>query len=348
MANIAIDARPLANPTDGITRFTSELVQRLVCYENHNWYLYSHKSTKSHFSSALTRWPKGGLQQSLLVSQLRFPRWADLDQIDVFWSPRHHLPLRLDKPSIVTIHDLCWLKYPQTMPLQRCIAERLLMPPAISRARLITTPSQSVADEVASFWPEKQHAIRVIKPGLPESSHALPQEERNKPFLLTVGTIEPRKNYALLLDAFSLLKNKIEHDLVIVGRSGWGGVNLDELTEARGLQARVTWLKDITDNQLMALYRDTDLYCTASTYEGCNLPLLEAQTYGAKVVATDIPVHMEVTGANATLAAMEPNAFADALLTALRTRRLDDPFISRGYDWGESTKLLLSLMESLI
>ena len=119
---IAVDARPLAHPFTGIGRYTESILKRLV-QMGHQWYLYSDRPLTPRFpigDRVQLRVGKAspGSAMSLFYSQLVFPRWARGDCVDLFWSPRHHLPLGLPArvAGVVTVHDLVWKRYPETRP----------------------------------------------------------------------------------------------------------------------------------------------------------------------------------------------------------------------------------------
>jgi hypothetical protein len=108
---IGIDARPLTHATSGIGRYTTEIVSRLA-RTRHELFLYAHQPFPC-LGSANVHERHGSLEKSQFASvfaQLRFPRWGRMDEIDIFWSPRHHLPLATSVPAVVTIHDMVWRK----------------------------------------------------------------------------------------------------------------------------------------------------------------------------------------------------------------------------------------------
>ena len=207
---------------DGISRFTLEMIRQLAGVEQHNWFLYSHKPALYEIPDFETRYAPKLTASSTLAAQTNFLQWIKKDRIDVFWSPRHHLPLLSRVKSIVTIHDLCWRFHPHTMPATRRCAERIMMPPSARQAEVITTPTQSVADEVRRTWPHVNAQIHVIRPGRQTATSPAAYTDRPHPYLLAVGTQEPRKNYPLLVAAFAQIAQEIDHNLVVVGRQGVG------------------------------------------------------------------------------------------------------------------------------
>lgn len=318
---IAIDARPLTNPIDGIARYTSKVLSHLLKHQEHTWHLYTHKPLPSEMTvNARVRYPPRLGQNSLLASQVLFPRWAKHDKIDVYWSPRHHLPVTLGIPSVVTVHDLCWKHAPQSMPRARRTIERLLMPRSIYKATRLTTLSNAVKQQLIDYSPLLKHKIAVVPPGPSFTQSTLAESSRSlQPTLICVGTIEPRKRHSLLIDAFGRVADKVPHDLILIGRPGWGDLQLDELIRARNLGNRVFWVRDATDAQLADYYQKADWLITASSYEGFNLPILEALSSGTPVLASDLDVHREVAGEAGVFFDIDVDSLADVLVTTLNS-----------------------------
>jgi hypothetical protein len=151
---IAVDARPLAHPHTGIGRYTESLLKRLV-ESGHQWFLYSDRAITPRFPTddrvqIRTGNTRPGSPLSLFYSQLVFPRWARGDCVDLFWSPRHHLPLRLPMSvkGVVTVHDLVWKRFPETMQGKNKWLERGLMGPSLRKAAGIIAVSRFTASEI--------------------------------------------------------------------------------------------------------------------------------------------------------------------------------------------------------
>ncbi len=351
MVNIAIDARPLANPVDGIARYTREIVTRLLPRGEHRWHLYSHRPIKLASNAALIRTPSRGLGNSLLTSQCLYPQWQKEDSIEVFWSPRHHLPYS-SVPAVVTIHDLCWLKQPQSMPLTRRLTERNLMPRALRQAAAIAAVSQSTANDIIAQWPNLADKVSVIHPGKTDFKEGAVGPP-DKPYIVCVATVEPRKNHKLLLEAFAQIKHKVPHLLVCIGRQGWGDTRFPDLIERYNLSDRVVWRSHADDDELASYYRGAEFLVTPSIYEGFNLPILEAITCGTPVLASDLAVHREVAGACGAYFELNANALAQALLelmTDTNTRHaLRDACTttSEHFSWDRAAQQVLDKLLSL-
>jgi glycosyltransferase involved in cell wall biosynthesis len=125
---------------------------------------------------------------------------------------------------------------------------------------------------------------------------------RDKSYCLTVGTIEPRKNYKYVIEQWA--ETEGTHLLIVVGRYGWRAKK-----EARGLKKakKIVWLENVCDAQLIQLYQEAALYFSASLDEGFNIPVTEALNRSLPVLISDIPVHRELYGERATYFDLDKN-----------------------------------------
>jgi glycosyltransferase involved in cell wall biosynthesis len=307
---VAVDVRPLMPPLTGIGRYTYELLQRLVQGE-HEWYLYSSVPLSYDFALCsnvtVNVMPFAGSLpgSSSIVSQLIYPVWAKRHDIDVFWSPRHHLPLMLscDIPSVLTIHDLVWMYVPETMSKRGKLIEKWLMPSSIKKASAIVTVSKSTSDAVVKEFDVETDRLSVITPA-PRTNEDLPSRSKllplgiHQPYILFVGTVEPRKNLIRLLTAYSQLSDSVKEQamLVIAGGKGWGDLNINNTIADLGLEKYVRVLGYVDDSTLTTLYANALFLAMPSLYEGFGLPLVEAMVHGTPVLTSNNSSMPEVAG----------------------------------------------------
>ncbi|MEE4193530.1 MAG: glycosyltransferase family 1 protein [Halieaceae bacterium] len=301
---IAVDARPLASPLTGIGRYTRAMLDAMVA-RGHQWFLYSDRPLQVAIPSNPRLWARhgdavGGTPGSLRWAQWQYPRWAVQDVVDLFWSPRHHLPLSLNRriASVVTIHDLVWRQFPETMRPKNLWLERMLMGPSIRTADRVICVSRFTASEVSRYYPSAVGKCQVVHEAAAENV-ALTRPAISLPenYLLFVGTLEPRKNLPRLLNAYaSLQEDAAIPPLVIVGGEGWGNENLSGRIEALGLSGRVTLCGYVSDAELQAIYAGAHCLLMPSLYEGFGLPVLEAMQHGVPVIASSTSSLPEVAG----------------------------------------------------
>lgn len=302
---IAVDARPLALPMVGITRYTFELLQRLVVDSPHQWFLYLDRpAIHSLPDLAHVHIREGACRlnaTSSIFAQFFFPYWAKQDQVDIFWSPRHHLPLLLSRQikTVLTIHDLVWHFYPETMSILGRYLERALMPPSVRRADKVITISQSTAKALTDVLAVSENSVRTIPLASYFPNDAVEMAEiPSRQYFLFVGTLEPRKNLRRLLQAFAkaLSEGVTISTLKIVGGQGWGGINIDDLAREYGIENNVEVLGHVDSEQLKSLYQWAYALLMPSLYEGFGLPILESMGFGVPVISANVSSMPEVVG----------------------------------------------------
>ena len=310
---IAVDARPLAHPTAGIGRYTESLLCKLIP-QGGKWFLYSDiplLKDYSHLGDVVVRLPDETIFPGALRVQKGFARLAKEDSVDVFWSPRHHLPVFLPRniKKLVTIHDLVWVRYPRSMKRLGWLVELLLMPISLLLADKVITVSEFTADEIKKVFRISHSKIKAIP--LAAYEHAqddqgdgvLSPDVTKKDYFLFVGTPEPRKNLRRLLMAFRDLLGEVNGTplLYIVGGHGWGGEETSELIQELDLGQNVVLLGHISDPALQQVYECAIALVMPSLYEGFGLPILEAMGHGIPVITGNCSAMPEVAGDGALL-----------------------------------------------
>lgn len=249
-------------------------------------------------------------------------------RLDVIHSPIGAVPLLSLAPSVVTVHDLAFLKFPEQLPRSRrswlIAATRL----SARRAGTIITVSQATADDLQQWLNIPDDRIRAI-PLAPSTKVARVQGKSldvfrmkwdiERPYVLAVGTLEPRKNLPTLLRAFAKIKDDIDHQLVLVGPEGWLTGELKATLEELNLGDRVRLTGFVSDEELGGWYSGTDLYAFPSHYEGFGLPSVEAMRCGAPVLCSDNSAFPEVVGdAGVLIPADSVDAWAETMRDLLR------------------------------
>lgn len=329
--NIGVDVRPLLTPHNGIGRCTYELLSRLVESE-HNWFLYSDGAViQTTFDRSNVKKRNliacGGLSGTL-TAQLVFPMWARLDALDIFWSPRHHLPLFMPSSitQIVSIYDLVWKRFPQTMAMMGLLQEKLLMPPSLEKADKIFAVSKFTRSELGTDYPGCLHKIELIRAAsslryvLNESDISAPQN-----YFLFVGTQEPRKNLPLLLRAYANYLRTTERRflLYIVAGQGWGDDDLNRIVTEECIAEYVVFYGAVDDVELRALYAGASALLMPSLYEGFGLPVAEAMALGVPSLISEHTSLVEVAGDSGLIV----NPFCvDSVSVGMKRLAEDDDF----------------------
>lgn len=231
--------------------------------------------------------------------------------------------------EVITVYDLTVLRFPElASPGTRAFPE--LVRRALRRGAWVHTLAASVAAEIVEVFAVPEERVRVVPPGIP----LLPEQDRHpdeesgpsRRYVLAVGTVEPRKDYPTLLDAFDRLAGAREDlELVVVGEDGWGSEAFTASLEASPFADRVRRTGWVDDAGLARLLRSASVLAYPSLYEGFGFPPLQAMAAGVPVVATRAGAVPEVVGDGALV--VEPGD-ADALAGAL-AQVLDDPVYAR-------------------
>ncbi len=227
-------------------------------------------------------------------------------RIDVFHATNFVLPPLARAAGVVTVHDLTYLRYPETVD-EEVRAYRYLVPSAVRRASRVVTVSAAMAEEVGEEYAIEPERLTVAPLGVDAGwTSATPPsaEQRDRlglpeRYVLFTGNREPRKNLGTLLRAHAAAR-RTDPDvprLVVVGPAGWG----DAWGGERPDEADVALLGYLSDDDLRGVVAGADAVCSPSVYEGFGLPVLEATATGTPVLASDIPAHREVSGGLATL-----------------------------------------------
>lgn len=226
-------------------------------------------------------------------------------QIQVYFSPTSYItPYYISQKSpktktITTIHDLIVFLHPKAHPLKPRLIERHFLKKLVNQPNnTFTTVSESTKDDLLKVFPNlSSKNIHIIKNGL--KSFPKPKQKtkpkKNKPFILSVSTVLPRKNYLTLLQAFNVVKSQIPHNLHIIGKYSPKNIKpLQDYINQNKLQSRIKLMGYVSAEKLSSQYTNADLLVIPSKYEGFGLPVIEGLKRGLPVICSDIPVFHEV------------------------------------------------------
>lgn len=350
---VGLDAIPLVAAKTGIGHYTDALAGALArVHPDHNYTLLSPFDFAFETNGENGHRPPPNLIKQFLPVRSIFRHWwlfgtpalLRITPFDVFHGTNYCIPLWAPCPTVVTIHDLSLFTQSHTHENANVRRGKRRMPLMAHRATLIIAPSEWTKRETMQFLKVKEHKLRVI----PEAArpHLRPQREDEQlpvlerlgirgPFLLYVGTIEPRKNLLTLIRAYEDLLRSTEHrpQLVLAGGKGWLFDEVFQLVEELGLQEQVKFTGYVHDDDLPALYSAAQAFVYPSLYEGFGLPPLEAMACGAPVITTNVTSLPEVVGqAGLTHAPEDTRALTQAMVTLLADVSARDHFRQAGLE----------------
>jgi glycosyltransferase involved in cell wall biosynthesis len=309
--DVGLDGVPLSQSLTGVGHYTLELAQALARVAPEDRFELVSPLPSLHLpelpSNLHVTPARVNKLSRRLWWQVGLPRLIRRSQFSVFHGTNYSVPLWKVCPTVVTIHDLSLLLWPQTHEQHLARRARLRLPLMARRADAIIVPSQSIKTDVNEHLGIHDSRITVI-PEAPRSSFwQVPIDETvavrqrlniGDDFILFVGTIEPRKNLLTLVRAFEeLVRNGVSQaQLVLVGNEGWLTDELHDFLRSADFSERVKFAGYLADDDLRALYSSCRVFVYPSLYEGFGLPLLEAMACGAPVISSNIPVVRETVG----------------------------------------------------
>lgn len=272
-----------------------------------------------------------------LWMQLGLPRSIARLRPDLCHFPNHLAPVlrQLDSPFVVTIHDMAVYRCPRYQPLKTSLIHRALIPAVVRRASLVLTVSESARQDILEHLRLPEERVRVVYEGVHAAFHAAPSYSQvqglrgrlglQAPYILSVGTLEPRKNHLGLVEAYTrlVLQQRVPHHLVIAGGQGWRNRALLERLASCELRDRIHLLGYVDDADLPTLYQGAAAFAFPSWYEGFGLPVLEAFACGVPSLISHDPALREIAGPGNALVA-DP-ACPDEMAAALHRLLSDDP-----------------------
>ena len=280
--------------------------------------------------------------------------------LNVFYSPDFVLPpTRRATRTLLTVHGLSFLHYPEHFVPKLVQYLTQVVTRSVARADRVLADSEATRADLIAHLGTEPEKVDVLYSGV--DPRFCPQPERGeaertrarysiggRPYVLSVGTLQPRKNYVRLIRAFAKLSGGTQ--LVIAGGKGW--LYEEILAEAGSHPDRVRVLGFVEDADLPALYRGASLFAFPSLYEGFGLPVLEAMACGAPVVCSDVSSLPEVAGQAALLVdPLNTDGLTAAMARALEDAALRQGMIARGlaqaaqFSWEKAARQLLAVLD---
>lgn len=271
---------------------------------------------------------------SRAVQQHFFAQRGKPHRFDLYHEP-NFLAYRFNGPSVITVHDLSWLRYPEMHPAERVRAMNRYFEPGLRRAAMLITDAESVRLEViARFGIPAERIVAIplgfdaaFRPHTPEDTQAVlaARDLRHGRYFLSVGTLEPRKNVQATVRAYAALPAAVRerHPLVLAGMRGWRTSAMERMLEPLVAGGQVRMLGYLDRTELAALTAGALAMVYPSIYEGFGLPVLEAMACGVPVITSNVSSLPEVVGDTGVLIdPMDVDGLSEAMRQMAEDARL--------------------------
>jgi glycosyltransferase involved in cell wall biosynthesis len=360
---IGIDAsRTLPAQRTGTEQYSVALIRALMVLPTpHNWRLYAPGPPPADLLPLPPRWEWRALPFPRLWTHLRLSWEVARHRPDVLFVPAHVVPAIHPRATVVTVHDLGYLHFPDAHPALSRRYIDLSTRWSVRTARRVIAVSAATRDDLVTMLRVSASKISVVHHGVrpvvcvSESDMRATLERLGimQPYVLFVGTVQPRKNLQRLIRAFAqVVSSGLPHRLVIAGRMGWLTEPIRAEVASLNLTDRVHFAGYVPDGDLPALYRGADAFAFPSLYEGFGMPVLEALAYGVLVVASNTTSLPEIVGdAGVLVDPLDEAAIGAALVrvladTSLRARlAVVGPERAAHFSWERCAQETLAVLE---
>ncbi|MBI3363705.1 MAG: glycosyltransferase family 4 protein [Ignavibacteriae bacterium] len=374
---IAIDGRSIVRKTSGIGQYTEHLVRSLVEIDRESEYLlFLIEPNDAIEAPNLTKVMIVGYERMILNrwwENVLLPRFIELHDIDLYFAPAYALPFlprhrklvsllplphnlkkyfnegRKRVTYVVTIHDMISYLHPQYFTPKMQMWQHLFVTNAVKVADHIISDSHTTKQDIMKFFPVEDKKISVIAPWFdqkfaPVTDVSLLEKTRQryslpKKYILYLGTIEPRKNVAGIVQAYGLLPQRLreEYALVLGGSLGWYTEEILAQIEKTRSQGKIHMLDYVEHRHLTALYTMARAFVFPAFYEGFGLPPLEAMACGTPVITSNVSAIPEVVGDAALMVnPSDTQELSDAIVRLLEDSSLHASLRKRGLERARS------------
>ena len=360
--------QPFFQTPGGIGTYVRNLVPAVAARDPSLQVTLFHARFRSH--EPPERWMRGFWVEELpWPIRTLYPRWdllgrpalpASLQAADIVHAtnPAAIPPSGRGQRLVVTVHDLAFERFPELFPRAWRILYRLGLRAAVKRADAIITPSRNTAEDLlgrTKVDPQKLHVAPLaaaLPAGALDAGEVLTRLRIPAPYVLFVGTLEPRKNLLRLIRAYRRVAAAgLPHSLVLAGPMGWHHESLMRELALQG-PGEIAMTGALTPDELDAVYRSADVFVYPSLYEGFGLPVVEAMARGVPTVASATSAVPEVAGDAAI--GVNPRSvreIAHGIESVLTDVDLAERLAARGrtqaerFSWDETARITLEVYE---
>jgi glycosyltransferase involved in cell wall biosynthesis len=289
---------------------------------------------------------------------------------DIFFSMTHYAPRYSPVPTIISVMDVSYLRFPEMFKTSDLYQLQHWTQYSVKNAKKVLTISNSSRDDIINIYKKSQDDVLTIYPGIKHIQSLEPRiygmnQIQTKyhvtdKFILFVGTLQPRKNIARLIEAFSRIKNADQEEkfknlqLVIIGKKGWQYEEILAAPEKYDVTESVRFLENVPDVDLDVFYQHALCYVLPSLYEGFGLPVVEAMQRGCPVITSNISSLPEAGGDAAIYVNPEDvDDIAHKITKVITDEKLRHELKEKGkkqvmkFSWKKSAQQTLDILEEV-
>jgi len=373
---IGIDATAAVKRLGGVTEYTRQLLTHLGTIDHENKYrLVTFSLFRSH-TQPLPKLPANFKERAVPMPGRvidRMWRRAGIPPLELFtgrvdalYFPNIFMPYT-HSPTVVTVHDLAWLLFPEIAPGGEADEFRSCLMRAVRTAKKVIAVSEATKRDLIKVARVPEDKIAVVYEGYDETLRRKPSPEKldgfrqrhglgTDPYFLHVGTIEPRKNLVRLISAFDTFKSesKLPHRLVLLGRFGWKDEAIRAAIDQSAYKDAIHTPGPLSDADRRFAYWAADAVVFPSLYEGFGIPVLEGQAAEKPILTGDGGSLPEVTGASALVVDVKnEEAIADGLNQLATDTKLRHDLVRKGltnikrFSWEKMAQETKTLFEEV-
>jgi glycosyltransferase involved in cell wall biosynthesis len=356
MATIVLDTQPLHNPQKTGHAYYVEALQKALQELGGHTYIGCEPEINRDLRT----------HERFLWDQIQLPRMARKQAADILCTTAFSVPSRTLSGSmkrVAIVHDLSLIRFPQNMRGISGWFLRNFVPRSFKRAEHLIAISQTTKQDLVDLLQVPESKISVVHSGVDPFYAPVAAKEAEitsarfglkKPFMLFVGTLEPRKNIPFLIRAMASVLKERDMQLVLVGKKGWQYDEIFSAIETHGLQNHVIELGYVSNEEKRALYSLASMFVYASMYEGFGMPILEAMACGCPVISANTSCLPEVASNAAILLPLDESMWKQEVLKMVDTPTLRAEYSEKGkaraatFTWKRTAEGVKAVFDSLM
>jgi len=364
---IGIDFREALGKRAGKGYYAYHLISEILKHDRENQYiLYTSKPTQEFekYSNVSVK----VITKKSLLWHLAVLKNLYKDNVQAFFSPTSYIIPAWHDPRklkvVMTVHDLVAFLFPDIHNKKAMFIERIFLKRALEKVVHIFAVSLNTKRDLITQFFIPNELVSVVHNAASENFKVIPKEELKdfaaenrlpEKFIFSAGTLEPRKNFSMLIRSFSqVLKEFPDYKLLIAGSKGWYYDEIFETVSELNLENNVKFLGYVTEEELEKLYNLAEIFVWPTVYEGFGIPPLEAMKCGCPVITSNTSSLPEVVGEAALkINPKKEKDLTEAIINLLKNSGLRDELKKKGFDqaqkfsWEKSAKDVIKFFNKL-